>query len=90
MTIEMGTFAFSIILGLVHLVMSSHFTSFKYGYKWTASNRDTPMPPLDGIHGRMDRIAGNYLETFPFFAAAIMVDHLTGHHNALTIWGCQL
>jgi len=40
MTIELRMLAFSIILGFVHIVLSSHAASLQYGYRWTASARD--------------------------------------------------
>ena len=87
MTIELTVLVLSVILGIIHLVMASHAASFQRGYKWTASNRDKIIPPLSGIAGRLERIAINYLETFPFFATVVIIAHLTGHHNSITIWG---
>jgi uncharacterized MAPEG superfamily protein len=48
------------------------------------------MPPLKGIAGRVDRAGINFLETFPIFATAVLVAHLTGHHGGLTLWGANL
>ncbi|HUI92061.1 MAG TPA: MAPEG family protein [Chitinivibrionales bacterium] len=87
MTIELTLLVLSVILGIIHLIMASHFASFQFGYKWTAGNRDKIMPPLNGIAGRMERIASNYLETFPFFASVIIIAHLAGRHNSLIILG---
>jgi uncharacterized MAPEG superfamily protein len=90
MTTELHLLVFSIILGIVHLVAASHFISFQYGYRWTASNREQDMPPLKGAAGRVDRAVTNFLETFPFFAAAVLIAHLAGRHGALTVWGAHL
>lgn len=87
MTIELTILVLSVILGIIHLVMASHFASFQRGYKWTASNRDKIVPPLSGIAGRLERIAINYLETFPFFATVVIIAQVTGHHNSIIIWG---
>ena len=78
------------MLGIVHLIAASHFISFQYGYRWTAGNREEEMPPLKGIVGRVDRAGINFLETFPIFAAAVLVAQITGHHSALTLWGANL
>ncbi len=32
----------------------------------------------------------NFLETFPIFATAVLVAHLTGHRGTLTLWGANL
>ncbi|MEO7297117.1 MAG: MAPEG family protein [Verrucomicrobiota bacterium] len=90
MTIELHMLALSVILGIVHLVAASHFISFQYGYRWTASNREEKMPPLKGAAGRVDRAATNFLETFPLFAAAVLIAHVAGRHSALTVWGVHL
>jgi len=90
MTIELATLSFSILLGFVHIVLSSHAVSMQRGYRWTASARDDAVPPLSGLAGRLDRALHNYLETFPFFAAAVLTAHVTDRHGSLTIWGTQL
>jgi uncharacterized MAPEG superfamily protein len=90
MTIELATLSFSIILGFVHIVLSSHAVSRQRGYRWAASARDDAVPPLSGLAGRLERALHNYLETFPFFAAAVLMAHVTDRHGALTIWGSQL
>ncbi len=90
MTTELYFLAASVILGLVHLVADSHLISFQYGYRWTASTRETPVPPLRGVANRIDQAYTNFMETFPFFAALLLAAHFVGRHNALTLWGAQL
>jgi uncharacterized MAPEG superfamily protein len=66
MTTELRLLAASVILGLLHLIAASHLISFQYGYRWSASNREQPMPPLCGIANRVDQATTNFLETFPY------------------------
>jgi len=40
--------------------------------------------------GRIDRALINFLETFPFFAALVLVTHISGRDGALTFWGSRL
>jgi uncharacterized MAPEG superfamily protein len=87
MTTELYILSFSIVLGIIHLIAASHFISFQYGYRWTASNREQEMPPLKGAAARVDRAGTNFLETFPLFAAAVLMAHLGGRHSILTILG---
>ena len=89
MTIELWLLVASVILGLVHLIAASHLISFQYGYRWTASSRDESVPPLRGLANRVDQATTNFLETFPFFAAVVLVAHVTHHHSLLTLWGCS-
>lgn len=79
-----------VVLGLVQIVAASHAASLQRGYRWTSSPRDEPTPPLRGVAGRLDRVLRNYLETFPLFAAVVLVAHVSETHNALTEWGARL
>jgi uncharacterized MAPEG superfamily protein len=90
MTPELYLLVYSVILGLLHLIAASHFISHQYGYRWTASTREEPMPPLKGIVARVDQASVNFLETFPLFAAVVVAAHLAGCHSELTLWGARL
>ena len=90
MTVELWILAASIVLGLVHLIASSHLISWQRGYGWTASTREEDVPPLHGLANRVDQATTNFLETFPFFAALVLIAHVVNHHSALTIWGVHL
>jgi uncharacterized MAPEG superfamily protein len=90
MTTELRFLAASIILGLVHLIVDSHLISFQHGYRWTASSREQPVPPLSGVANRVDQAYTNFMETFPFFAIVVLAAHLIDRHTALTLWGAQL
>jgi uncharacterized MAPEG superfamily protein len=78
MTIELALLAAGVVLGIVHIIIVSHLQSWQRGYWWTASSREQSVAPLTGIAGRAERALRNYLETFPFFAAAILVVAVTG------------
>jgi uncharacterized MAPEG superfamily protein len=90
MTTELLLLAMSILLGFVHIILGSHSASLQRGYRWSASARDEPVPPLSGPAGRIDRALRNYLETFPLFAAAVLLAHAAGQHNTLTVLGAHL
>src|SRR5262249_588467 len=79
----------SVILGIVHIIIVSHLQSWQRGYRWSASSREQSVAPLTGIAGRAERALRNYLETFPFFAAAILVVTVTNTHSWLTVWGAH-
>jgi uncharacterized MAPEG superfamily protein len=90
MTTELRLLIASVILGLLQLIAASHLISFQYGYRWTAGNREQPVPPLRGLANRVDQATTNFLETFPFFAAFVLTAHATNCHGALTLWGAHL
>jgi uncharacterized MAPEG superfamily protein len=90
MTTELRLLIASVILGLLQLIAASHLISFQYGYRWTAGNREQPVPPLRGLANRVDQATTNFLETFPFFAAFVLTAHVINCHGALTLWGAHL
>src|SRR5262245_2939571 len=90
MTPELKMLALSIVLGLVQIVLASHAASMQRGYVWTASARDNDVPALTGMAGRLDRALRNFLETFPLFAAAVLIAHVADRQSWMTEWGAYL
>jgi uncharacterized MAPEG superfamily protein len=90
MTIEMEMLAWSVVLGLVHIVASAIATTTQYGSAWNLGARDRAMPRLEGVPGRLDRALRNFLETFPLFAAAVLMADAVNRHGPLAVWGAQL
>jgi uncharacterized MAPEG superfamily protein len=90
LSIELYALCLSVILGLVHIALASHAASLQRGYRWTASARDEPVPPLTGVAGRLARALVNFLETFPFFAALVLAVQITRSNGALSRWGVLL
>ena len=90
LTTELKMLLLSIVLGLVQIVIASHAASMQRGYRWTAGPRDEILPPLSGVAGRLERALRNLLETFPLFAAAVLVAHVSNTHTWMTEWGAQL
>ena len=87
MTAELTALVLAILLGFVHLFAAANTATRVRGIEWNASARDEEKPPLPGVAGRLDRAFRNYLETFAFFAAAVLIVHAAGRHNALTFYG---
>ena len=81
MTIELVLLAASVVLGIVHIIIVSHLQSWQRGYWWIASSREHSVVPLTSVAGRTERALRNYLETFPLFAAAILVVTVTNTHT---------
>jgi uncharacterized MAPEG superfamily protein len=90
MTLELKMLALSIVLGLIQIVLASHAASLQRGYVWTASSRDEAVSPLTGMAGRLARALQNFVETFPLFAAAVLIAHIAATHGWMTDWGVQL
>lgn len=90
MTIELKYLVVSIILGIVQLFAAAMAGTMERGLKWNMGARDTTRRELGPVAGRLERAFRNYLETFPLFAAAVLIAHALNIHSALTVWGVQL
>ena len=89
MTTELTLLAWSLVLGLVHAVATGQVTTVQHGLRYGLSPRDEPRS-LSGIGARIERAFANYMQTFPFFAAAVLLAHVTGRHGWLTVTGAEL
>ena len=87
MSFELKVLAAATVWGFVQLVAAAQAANAQHGLRWAASPRDIEMPPLKPIPGRINRNFRNYMETFPFFATAVLVAQTSGVHNELTHWG---
>ena len=86
MTIELKYLAWAIVLGLVHGLSTGPLTIIQHGLAYSLSSRDEKKP-LSGMAARVERAFSNFIQTFPLFAAAVLVAHAAGRHSGLTIVG---
>src|SRR3569832_60219 len=89
-TVEMEMLWLSVALGLVQLLLAVLFSVGTRGMPWGVGPRDQPAPPLGMIGGRIERAFRNYLETFVFFAAAVLMANALGRHTATSAIGAQV
>ncbi len=89
MTTELTYLAWSVVLGLVHAIATGQFTTAQKGLTYAMSARDEKKP-LEGVGARVERAFANYMQTFPFFAATVLVAHAAGRHSGLTTTGAAL
>jgi uncharacterized MAPEG superfamily protein len=90
MAMELRLLAWSILLGFVHIILSGQARTIQYGLDWNVGARDQEMPPLNNLAARLQRAQNNFLETFPLFAAAVLIVMLAGRGGTMTQWGVQL
>ncbi|MDR3447821.1 MULTISPECIES: MAPEG family protein [unclassified Dyella] len=89
MSVELKMLGWSTALGLVYLLFATLLSLMQRGMAWNAGNRDE-LIPLTGLAARADRASRNFLETFVFFAAAVLVVVLGQCTNTQTALGAQL
>ena len=90
MSLEIQMLAWSIALGLVHVLLGALLMTMQRGLKWNASARDGEAKPLTGVAARLDRASRNFLETFPFFAAAVLAVVVSDRMSADSALGAQV
>ena len=90
MTAELTVLAWGCILALVHIFVAVRFKTRHYGTKWNVGARDEDLPPPQPIVGRLARAQANFLETFPVFAAAVLVVSIAGLEDRSTALGAWL
>jgi uncharacterized MAPEG superfamily protein len=87
-SVEMQMLWLSILLGLVQVVLPVLFALGRT--RWAIGTRDEAGPPSTTIGARLERALKNFLETFVFFAAAVLILQALGKHTANSALGAQL
>lgn len=90
MSVEISMLVWSIILGIVQIALAASFSTKERGLMWNLGPRDDVPKPLGKTAARLDRTSSNFLETFAFFAAAVLIVEATGKANATSALGAQL
>lgn len=80
----------SAVLGVVHLLAGVIPSVLGRGLPWAVGPRDEPAAPLNKTGERLQRAYRNFFETFPLFAAAVLVQASAGGNEGLAVLGAQL
>lgn len=89
MAFELQMVAAAVIIGIIHLLWAAIAAQPQRGLKWNIGPRDEPVI-LTGVAGRLERAFANFRETFPYFAALVVVDYLGGRLGELTSLGALI
>lgn len=90
MTNDIKYLSWSLYLGLVYVFVAAGMATRQRGLKWNAGNRDGEPQPLTGPAARAVRASANFLETFVFFAAAVLAVSVAQRNTAHTAFGAAL
>jgi uncharacterized MAPEG superfamily protein len=86
---ELQLLAVAVVIGFVYWGADVVAATRQLGSRWNLGNREGT-PELTGAAGRIRRAWGNFRETFPLFAVAVIVATLGNKLGPLTNWGCWL
>jgi len=89
-SIEIQMLCWSVVLGLVQLVVATTLALKDQGRAYNVGPRDGSPPPVTTVTGRLQRAFQNFRETFVYFAVAVLVVTVLNKTNAHTALGAQL
>jgi len=90
MTAELKILGWTIVLGFLYVFVAAGMATVERGIKWNAGNRDGDTKPLSKPAERARRASLNFLETFPFFAAAALAVVLARQNTSHTALGAEM
>jgi uncharacterized MAPEG superfamily protein len=86
MTFELYALCAATLLGLVHLSAASFSFKAQVGNRYAVGSRDEWLKPT-GVAARLDRAYANFRETYPLFAAVVLMVYVTDAAGAWSLWG---
>jgi uncharacterized MAPEG superfamily protein len=89
-SIEIQMLCWSVVLGLVQLVVATTLALKDQGRAYNIGSRDGAPPPVSVLTGRFQRAFGNFRETFVYFAVAVLVVTALGKNSPHSALGAQI
>lgn len=90
MSTELSILAWTLVLALIQVLLPSVVRTRETGIGYEAGPRDSAGPPQRKITGRLFRAQANLFETLPIFVAAILIVHVAGRENVLSLYGAWI
>jgi uncharacterized MAPEG superfamily protein len=87
---EMQILFCAILLGIIQLFLAVLTGVRSAGLAWAAGPRDETRAHPGKIAGRLERAFENFLETFPFFAAGVLLVHALDKSTHTSVLGAQM
>lgn len=87
---ELQILAWASVLGLVQLCVAAHYSTKQRGLDWNISARDGKASELTGVAARLDRAFKNFMETFVFFAAAVLIVEARRKNSDISLYGSAI
>ena len=88
MSMPMALLSWAAFLGLLHSISTGAVVVAEHGMQYGLSPRDEQRPVSAG-KTRNIRAFANFMQTFPLFAAAVLIAHAYGRDTGVASWGAQ-
>ena len=89
-SLEMQMLFCAVALGLIQLLLAILASVGGRGLPWAVGARDEGWPALGKFGGRLERSWKNFIETFPLFAAAVLMVNAMHATTAISVLGAQI
>src|SRR5215469_13331720 len=89
-SVEFQMLWWSMALGLVQLALAATAGVSARDMRGGLGARDEAGASLGKTGARFERAYRNFLETFPFFAAAVLMAAVLNRHSSMSVLGAQL
>lgn len=89
-SVELQILFCAILLGIIQLFLAVMTGVRSAGLAWAAGPRDEARAHPGRIAGRLERAFENFLETFPFFAAGVLLVHALEKSTYTSVLGSQI
>jgi uncharacterized MAPEG superfamily protein len=89
-SIEIQMLCWSVVLGLLQLVIATTLSVKDQGLPYSFGPRDVPGPAVTVLTGRFKRAFQNFRETFVYFAVAVLIVVALNKTNATTALGSEI
>lgn len=83
--VELSQVLYAILLAVAYLLIFSIVANLELGPRYTAGPRDRAPEGLSKRGQRLQRAYSNMVETLPWFIGAVLVTHLAGKVDDVTI-----
>jgi uncharacterized MAPEG superfamily protein len=89
-SVEIQMLCWSVVLGLLQLVIATALSVKDQGLAYSFGPRDVPGPAVTVLTGRFKRAFQNFRETFVYFAVAVLIVVALNKTNATTALGSEI
>jgi len=89
-SVEIQMLCWSVVLGLLQLVIATALSVKDQGLPYSFGPRDVPGPAVTILTGRFKRAFQNFRETFVYFAVAVLIVVALNKTNATTALGSEI
>jgi uncharacterized MAPEG superfamily protein len=89
-SIEIQMLCWSVVLGLVQLIIATTMATLNQGMAYNMSPRDAAPPSVTRVTARLQRAFGNFRETFVYFAVSVLVVTAMAKNSPGSALGAQL